>query len=147
MGLRVKNYNIFGVHWKMWLLGEWILKNQYRGDGCLKRGVWAVCRFKGGLARKSGCFCLILLFYALKEMWMICFDVLLCLFDVKRNSHCNIYWNFVLVKLLLAYGSILVLQIACLSLSLKIKVIYLWCDKIIKLKFFVWFIHSSKNGH
>ena len=91
--------------------------------------------------------CLILLFYALKKMWMICFDVLLCLFDVKRNSHCNIYWNFVLVKLLLAYGSILVLQIACLSLSLKIKVIYLWCDKIIKLKFFVWFIHSSKNGH
>ena len=29
-------------------------KNQYREGDCLKRGVWTVCQFKGGLARKRG---------------------------------------------------------------------------------------------
>ena len=24
------------------------MKNQYRGDNCLKRGAWTVCRFQGG---------------------------------------------------------------------------------------------------
>ena len=45
MVLRMKNFNIFGVHWKIRLLVG-ILKNQYIGGGCLKRGAWRVCWFK-----------------------------------------------------------------------------------------------------
>ena len=34
------------------------MKNQNKGGNCLKRGAWAVCRFKGGggggLAKKKG---------------------------------------------------------------------------------------------
>ena len=57
MGLRMKN--ILGVHWKIWLLGEGggvggFTKNQYRRRDCLKRGVWIVCIFKGGLVKKRG---------------------------------------------------------------------------------------------
>ena len=56
MVLRTKNFNIFGVHSKIRVLGG-ILENQYiRGD-CLKRGEggWKVCWFKGGdLTRKRG---------------------------------------------------------------------------------------------
>ena len=32
-------------------------KNQYRGEDCLKRGAWTVCKTSGGLTRKRGwCF-------------------------------------------------------------------------------------------
>ena len=60
MGLTMKNFNIFGVHWKIWVLGGvgggGLTKNQYRGGNCLRRGAWTVYRFKGGggLARKKG---------------------------------------------------------------------------------------------
>ena len=37
MGLRMKIYNIFGVHWKTQLLGRVQVKQIYRGD-CLKKG-------------------------------------------------------------------------------------------------------------
>ena len=39
----------------MWV-GEWVgYKKQYIEGNCLKRGVWAVCRFKGeGLTKKRG---------------------------------------------------------------------------------------------
>ena len=34
------------------------MKNQYRGEDCLKRGAWTVCQFKegggGGLGKKGG---------------------------------------------------------------------------------------------
>ena len=31
------------------------MKNQYRGEDCLKRGAWTVCQFKeGGLGKKEG---------------------------------------------------------------------------------------------
>ena len=30
------------------------MKNQNIGGNCLKRGAWAVYRFKGGLAKKKG---------------------------------------------------------------------------------------------
>ena len=53
MVLRMKNFNIFGVHWKIRLLGGFT-KNQYRGGNCLKRGAWTVCRFNGGLGEKEG---------------------------------------------------------------------------------------------
>ena len=36
MGLRMKIYNIFGVHWKTQLLGRVQVKQIYRGD-CLKK--------------------------------------------------------------------------------------------------------------
>ena len=56
MVLRTKNFNIFGVHWKIRLLGK-ILKNQYIAGDCLRGEAWTVCWFKGGLARKRGwCF-------------------------------------------------------------------------------------------
>ena len=51
MGLRMKNFSIFGIHRKMWFFREVYKKPIYRGD-CLKRGALAVGRFKGGLARK-----------------------------------------------------------------------------------------------
>ena len=56
MVLRTKNFNIFGVDWKIRLLGG-ILKNQYiRGD-CLKRGDWRVYWFnKGGWQERGGVF-------------------------------------------------------------------------------------------
>ena len=38
MVLRMKNFNILGVHWKIWLLGGWVTKNQYRGGGLPKKG-------------------------------------------------------------------------------------------------------------
>ena len=59
MVLRMKNFNILEVHWKIWVLRRGLTKNQYREGDCLKSGgAWTVCRFKGeGLARKRGwCF-------------------------------------------------------------------------------------------
>ena len=55
MGLRMKNFNILGIHCNIWLLGGGgVHENQYRGEDCLKRGAWTVCRFKGGLGKKEG---------------------------------------------------------------------------------------------
>ena len=53
MGLRMKNFNILGVHWKIRLLGGEFTKNRYREGNYLKslggawqeRGVWC---FWGG---------------------------------------------------------------------------------------------------
>ena len=58
MGLRMKNFNIFGVHWKIWFLGGGLTKNLYRMGDCLKRGAWTVCRFKRGAwqERQGGVF-------------------------------------------------------------------------------------------
>ena len=53
MRLRMKNFNIFAVHWKIQISGGGFTKNQYRGRGCLKRGAFAVCRFKRGLGKKE----------------------------------------------------------------------------------------------
>ena len=52
----MKNFNVFGVHWKIRFLGG-LMKNQYRGGNCLKRGggAWTVCRFRGsgGVGKKE----------------------------------------------------------------------------------------------
>ena len=62
MRLRMKSLNVFGVHWKTQLLvgvGGGFTKNQCRGGDCLKRGLWTVCKFKGGgtwQEREEGCF-------------------------------------------------------------------------------------------
>ena len=59
MVLRTKNFNIFGVHWKIRLLGG-ILKNQYIAGYCLRVGGGGFGQFvglKGCLERKRGwCF-------------------------------------------------------------------------------------------
>ena len=55
MVLRMKNFNILGVHWKIRLLGGFT-KNQYRGGDCPKRGkgLDSLSIYKGGgLARKK----------------------------------------------------------------------------------------------
>ena len=36
MGLRMKNFNIMGVYWKIQFLG-WVTKNQYIAGNCLER--------------------------------------------------------------------------------------------------------------
>ena len=48
MGLRMKDFNILGVHWKIQLLGGSSWKTDKGGGDCLKRGAWTVCKFKGG---------------------------------------------------------------------------------------------------
>ena len=54
MGLKIKNFNILGVHQKIRRLGGDLAKNRYRGEDCLNTGAWTVCRFKGGLGKKKG---------------------------------------------------------------------------------------------
>ena len=59
MELRMKNFNIMGVHRKIQFLGGGVMKNQYTGGNYLKRGggPWTVFRLKGGLPKKrGGCF-------------------------------------------------------------------------------------------
>ena len=49
----MKNFNIMGVHSKIWFLGgREVTKIKYIGD-CLKRGTWTVWRFKRGLGEKE----------------------------------------------------------------------------------------------
>ena len=50
MGLRIKNFNILGVHWIIQLIGGEFTKNWYRGGG---GGAWTVFRFKWGLGKKE----------------------------------------------------------------------------------------------
>ena len=58
MGLKIKNFGVLGVHWKIRLLGGEFTKNRYRGGDCLKReGLGQFADLRGGLARKRGwCF-------------------------------------------------------------------------------------------
>ena len=53
MVLRMKKFNIFGVHWKIRLLGGFT-KNQIEGGRLPQKGDWTVCRFKRGLGKKQG---------------------------------------------------------------------------------------------
>ena len=58
MVLRTENFNIFGVHWKIQLLGGGLEKPIYRGGAGLpkKGGTGTACWFKegGGLGKKEG---------------------------------------------------------------------------------------------
>ena len=55
MGLRMKNFNVLGVRWKIRLLGGGFTKNKNRGGYYLKKGgAWTVCQGGEGLARKGG---------------------------------------------------------------------------------------------
>ena len=51
MGLRMKNLDIFVVHWKIRFLEGAHKKSNIEGE-LPKRGAWTFYRFKGGLARK-----------------------------------------------------------------------------------------------
>ena len=57
MKLRMKNFNIFGVHWKIRFLGWRVPKNQYREGDCFKMGSMDSLQIwdgGGGLTRKAG---------------------------------------------------------------------------------------------
>ena len=53
MVLRMKNFNILGIHWKIRLLGGCSQKNNIDGRGHLEMGVWTVYLFKGGVGKKE----------------------------------------------------------------------------------------------
>ena len=46
MGLRINNFKIFGLHWKIQFSegeGGGSQKNQYKAGGLPKKGAWTVC--------------------------------------------------------------------------------------------------------
>ena len=51
MGLKMKNFNIMGVHRKIQFLGE-VTEIQCRGGNCLKRGHGQFAGLRGDLAKK-----------------------------------------------------------------------------------------------
>ena len=48
MGLTMEKLNILGIHLKIQLLVRGVHEKLIQGRDCLKRGAWAVFRFKGG---------------------------------------------------------------------------------------------------
>ena len=51
MGVKMKNFDIMGAHWKIRRF-VWVYKRAiYRGDLPKKGGAWTVYIFKGGLAK------------------------------------------------------------------------------------------------
>ena len=58
MGLRMKCFNIMGLHWKIQFLGGWGGGVGSRNSVCwgrlLKKGAWTVYRFKGCLTKNKG---------------------------------------------------------------------------------------------
>ena len=58
--LKIKNFNIIGVHWKIWFFffGGGVMKKPIPKMDCLRRGAGTVCRFKSapGKKEKSGVF-------------------------------------------------------------------------------------------
>ena len=54
MGLRKKNFDILGIHWKIWLLGGRSSQKADIEGGLPKKGAWTVIRFKGGVVFLRG---------------------------------------------------------------------------------------------
>ena len=54
MGIRKRNFNIIGVHWKIELLGGSRKNNIYRGESPKKGGLGEFTDLRGGLAKKRG---------------------------------------------------------------------------------------------
>ena len=55
MVLKMKNFNILGVHLKIWLLGGGFIKKQYRVGDCLKMGgLGQFANLRVGLGKKEG---------------------------------------------------------------------------------------------
>ena len=55
MVLRMKNFNILGVHWKIWLLGG-VMKSQYRGVIAEKGGLRQFADLRGAWQERGWCF-------------------------------------------------------------------------------------------
>ena len=56
MGLRMKSFNIMGVHWKIWFLGGFT-KNQYIGGIALKGELGQFADLRGAWQKRGGwCF-------------------------------------------------------------------------------------------
>ena len=53
MGWKMENFNIFGIHRKIWVLEWGVTKSQYKWEDCLKGGPGQL-DLSGGLARKRG---------------------------------------------------------------------------------------------
>ena len=57
MGLRMKNFDIFGVPWKIWLLGGWGSQKTYIEGGFPKKGggggLGQFADLRGGLGKKD----------------------------------------------------------------------------------------------
>ena len=49
MGLRKKNFNIMGIHWKIQFLKEGVYSGKLPNGGA-----WIVCTFKRGFCKKEG---------------------------------------------------------------------------------------------
>ena len=55
MVLRMKNFNIFGVHWKIWLLGGGLRKTDIEGGGLPKNGgLGQFADLRGGAWQERG---------------------------------------------------------------------------------------------
>ena len=54
MGLRMKNFDILRVHWKIQLLGGSSQKTDIEGGTAYKVGLGKLADLRGGLARKRG---------------------------------------------------------------------------------------------
>ena len=52
--LRMENFNILGVDWKIWLLSGGSRKTIIERGDYLKREAWTFCCFKVGLGKKEG---------------------------------------------------------------------------------------------
>ena len=88
MVLRMKNFDILGVHWKIQLLvgggGGVHKKPIYRGDCWKGGGAWTVWQFKRDLARKMG-----MIFLKGGEGWYP---------NVHYESVPNAYFSYVVPK-------------------------------------------------
>ena len=55
MGLMIKNFDVFGVHWKIWFLGGY-WKTNIEGGLPKKGGLRQFSDFRGQLGKKEGVF-------------------------------------------------------------------------------------------
>ena len=125
MGLRMKNFKILAVHWKIWHLGRagGSQKTDVEGVISLKKGVVTstVCRFRGvggvggGLGRKRGwCFwggliprCTLCKCYWLESFWTICPTKIIWNFWAKK-------WKIIVFFFLLIWAYV---WLRCCALS------------------------------
>ena len=52
--MELKNFNIFGIYWKIWVLGGRVHENQYKGRDYLKTGLGEFADLKGTWQEKRG---------------------------------------------------------------------------------------------
>ena len=52
--MELKNFNIFGIYWKIWVLGGRVHEIQYKGRDYLKSGLGKFADLKGTWQEKRG---------------------------------------------------------------------------------------------